>query len=158
ISLSPALITVARGSDYNGPVAYLQDSDNDPNETYQVIIAWGDDTISTTNFSGGSGSWSGTPAYGEPVYATPGNPRVTVTVVDEGGSMATTTFPASVTDDLTVSARDPITLNEGDQFSDMVATFRGGQGNISGTINWGDGSILDDAIIMSGCFVLGAHQ
>lgn len=62
----------------------------------------------------------------------------------------------SVSDELTVTPAEGLTVEQGAELSDVLATVEGGAEDQSATINWGDGSATDEAAVEDGA-ISGTH-
>ena len=119
---------------------------------FQATVAWGDGSTQTALVSS-----SGICASHQ--YSEEGNYTFTVTVLDPGGSSATVTGVAAVSDVALRGWNVALSQTEGAGFSGLVALFADpGSSNAAGysaTINWGDGSSSSGTV--SGTSVYGQH-
>ena len=127
------------------------------------------DMTATINWGGaGSGSSSGTISYNASsgVYTVQGsfayaeendsnNPSypISVTITDDGGSTATATSQAVVADAPLTPAGTAMQLSPAAAFQGIVAQFSdadsgGSLGNYTATVDWGDGTPLDNSALI----------
>ena len=108
---------------------------------FNATIDWGDGTTSPGTVSGGGGSFT---VSGDHQYAEEGPYKVTVSVVDDGGSTTSAAGAAKVAD-AALAASCATGPFSGQSFSGPVASFgdanpNGSVADFSATISWGDGS------------------
>jgi parallel beta-helix repeat protein len=153
LTATGASITATEGTSFSGVVATF--SDANPGATlgdFSATISWGDGRTSAGTVSANGGGFS---VAGTHSYASSGPYTVTVSIADVGGSTATATSLALITDaDLTATGIT-ITAVEGAAFSGVVATFTdanpaGRVSDFSASIDWGDGTSSAGAVSADG--------
>ena len=116
-------------------------------DTHTATIDWGDGVVDdcpgdcTISFNAGSGM-----VDGGHTYADAGVYTVTVTVTDSDGGVGSDTLTVTVTGgQITVTPGSDRAIDEGDTVN-LVAGFvdGDGKGNHKATIDWGDGSPVED--------------
>jgi hypothetical protein len=143
LNVSAIAFTAAAGATFSGEVAtFSQPPDVTPGD-YTVTIAWGDGTSSSGTIeppvSGSQTLWvSGTHSY-----ANTGTDSFTVTITNSSGTSVSANGTATVSN--ISSAGQPLSPTEGQSFTGTVAIFSDSNpavtlGNLSATINWGDGT------------------
>jgi hypothetical protein len=135
-----------------------------PPTVYTATIDWGDGTTATagTVTPNRNGVFH---VNGAHVYADEGSHNVSVTIADDGGSMASATSTATVADAPLVAAGVNVNATEGASATATVATFTDANPNapasdFTATINWGDGTSSTGTVAgngVGGFSVGGAH-
>jgi Ca2+-binding RTX toxin-like protein len=130
------------GTAISATVATFEDADpNAAASDFAATIHWGDGSTSTGTIIAQNGGFA---VDGTHAYAEEGNYQIGVTILDIGGSSASTISTASVADaPLTVIAAT-ISGTEGTAINATVATFSDADHNVvasdfTAMINWGDG-------------------
>src|SRR5207302_1667492 len=129
-------------------------------------INWGDGSpTSTGRFSPNAlGGFDISASHG---YGEEGNYTISVTVMDAGGSSASTSASAGVADAALTATGSPVSTIEGAFFSGVVATLSDADPNAlasdyTATIDWGDGSAVGSGTVAanaSGGFdISGSHS
>ncbi|HEX7447899.1 MAG TPA: DUF4214 domain-containing protein, partial [Pirellulales bacterium] len=144
-------------------VATFTDADpNDAPTDYTTSIDWGDGSTSTGTVAVAANGFN---ASGSHTYAEDGAHAVVVTIIDAGGSTASSTGTATVTEPSIVPSPVSIVGHERLALDNVtVATFQHGNGaepasGFTATIQWGDGTSSTGAISESGNVytVVGSH-
>jgi PKD repeat protein len=146
-------VTAVEGASASHTVATFTDAN--PGGTvsdFTATINWGDGSTSSGTVSGSGGNFTVT---GTHAYAEEGTYTVTVSIKDVGGSTASATDTAKVSDAPLTAVASAIHPVEGASASLTVATFTdadpGGKlSDYSATINWGDGSTTTGTITPRG--------
>jgi hypothetical protein len=159
LSPIPRTVTANAGANFTSAVASFTDADSGAlGGNYTVTVNWGDGSPNSTLASGVSVVNSGnrfdvlaTHAYKRYSGASPYT--ITTTVTDNGGATTTVVSTATISDaPIKVSALTSV-ITEGDTVSGVVGTISSANpfalvSDFSGTtINWGDGSAPDVAVI-----------
>jgi hypothetical protein len=166
LSMSPATVSATEGVPFSGVLATFTDANpNAPLTDYSAVIDWRDGTTSAGVIaaqSGGGYTVSGTHTFEAGVFAP------NITVIDVGGSTASTSVTFTVLDaPLSKNDVSDLAITEGATITDPVANFSDGNTNapltdFSATINWGDGTPVTAGTIApdgKGNYnVTGAHQ
>ena len=150
------------GAEFSGAVATFTDADPAGTLTdYTATVDWGDHTSSpgavSANLTGGF------TVSGHHTYSEEGSFPITVSVADAGGSSATASVTASVSDAALTATGTQIIATEGAIFNGVVATFtdadpNGMAGDYLATISWGDGTSSGTvAVNGAGFSVSGMH-
>jgi hypothetical protein len=91
------------------------------------------------------------------VYADAGAYKITVTAKDDGGSMATASYSANVSDGkLTADANKSLTATAGASLSGVLGSFtdeagaQAAAGDFAAMISWGDGSLYSGTVAKTG--------
>jgi hypothetical protein len=91
------------------------------------------------------------------VYADAGAYHITVTAKDDGGSMATASYTANVSDGkLTADANKSLTATAGAAFTSVLGSFtdeagaQAAAGDFAAMISWGDGSLYSGTVAKTG--------
>jgi hypothetical protein len=140
-------VTTKEGSFFSGTVASFTDAAGlEATNDYSVLVNWGDSHKSAgllvANANGGYD------VVGDHLYSEEGNYTITVSIVDDGGSTATVSSTAKVTDAALSAMGLSFTGTKGVALNNvLVAIFddAGGPeppGNYTVSINWGDNSLL----------------
>ena len=150
-----------------GGVKVASFTDADPNAVagdFTATITWGDSTSSAgTVTANGSGGFDVTGAHS---YAEEGSLPISVTISDVGGSTASASATASITDAALQASGANISATEGASTGAVtVATFtdanpNAAAGDFSATITWGDGQQTAGTVVATsggGFAVNGAH-
>ena len=159
-------INAAAGSLFSGVMATFTDADPDATTDWTATIAWGDGQITPGTISVDSNG--GFDVSGTHTYAMGGNFTFSVAIVDVGGSTATVTATATVSQFPLAATGTFLTgLVEGAGFTGAVAFCTDANPasnvlNCSATIAWGDGQtdpgILVPNPMIAGRFAItGAH-
>jgi hypothetical protein len=157
LSGTPVTFTATAGTSFTGTVANFTTSfTGNPASDFTVIINWGDAiTSSGTVFTNGSGSIV---VSGTHTYAAAGTFSVTVTLSDDAPGTATATVTSTgdvgAASGLTAFPRT-IAATEGAAFNGVVASFTDGRGGalpgeLTSTIDWGDGTTTAGTVASSG--------
>ncbi len=152
------------GQAFTGVVASFTDADPTGSASdYTATIAWGDGSTSAgTAQPNGAGGFD---VVGSHTYVEEGNYPASVTVQDTGGSSATATPTATVSDAPLTAAGQNIQAAEGQAFSGAVASFTdldgaGALGDYTASIGWGDGSTSSGTMVANaggGFTIVGSH-
>jgi hypothetical protein len=128
LSASSAPFIVAAGATFTQPVATFVDANPvAPLSDITATINWGDSTSSPGTITQPGGIGTGFVVTGTHSYASAGSNTVTVTIVDDGGQTATTSFTVTVTGGRSFIVLDPSASG--------ALTLSGNAGiNISGTV------------------------
>jgi hypothetical protein len=123
--------------------------------SFNATIKWGDGSPDTQGFVtviGGSPGIADLNVSGSHSYGKAGSFPITITVIDESGGAITLSTTATVSANALVASVPPLTATEGTPTpaSLVVASFTSGTGsepigNFSATVNWGDGTPIDNA-------------
>lgn len=148
-------ITATEGSTFSGQLATFTDSfTGTPASGFLATIDWGDGTTSSGQVAGANGTFT---VSGSHAYQTEGSSPITVTVSDDGGTASATASTTAAVADGDVFTPTAITLGTtaGVAFSGQVAVFNDNivstvAGDLSATIDWGDGSTTDAGTITGG--------
>ena len=167
LSATASPVSTTEGMTFAGQVATFSDSfTQTPASAFTATVDWGDGTTTTGSITGSAGSFT---VSGSHVFAEEGTPTVKVSIVENGAgatASATTSTAATIADgDTFTPTAVTIDATAGAAFSGVVAKFTDSltttpAGNLSATINWGDGSTTDAGTIggASGTFtVSGSH-
>jgi microcystin-dependent protein len=137
-------VSGVEGAGLNATVAIFTDANPHASvDDFTATIAWGDGTSSSGVVFPNGGSFV---VFGSHTYAEAGSYRATANVVDVGGSTATASIVAVVTDaPLTVQGGAAVSGVEGAALSATVATFTDANpdapvSDFTATIAWGDGT------------------
>ena len=154
VTISLSEITVDAGNDVTiieGDAVSLAPAsftDSDPTNTHTAVISWGDgssDDPGVITEAGGSGT-----VDGSHTYLDDGEYTVTITVTGENGAHASDSFTVTVENaDPFVSAGEDTVTTEGAELELTLATFTdaGIEDTHTATIDWGDGSDLEQGTI-----------
>ena len=164
LSIASAPFAATEGISFNGAVATVTDTDNTtPASDFSATIDWGDGTTTSGVVSGSSGQFT---ISGNHTYAEEGAVSAVISIAEDapGAASATATLTAVVADASLNGTPVTLHLSEGVAFSGVVATVsdsnpNGSSGELSATINWGDGATTTGTIA-SGAGVLqvsGSH-
>src|SRR5207249_4487750 len=144
LSATGTNIASTEGSAFSGPVATFHDGNlAAPTADFTATITWGDgNTRDRTSAAQGRGDFA---VSGSNTYAEEDSYTVSVFISDEGGSTASSTSTATVSDAALSATRTNIASTEGSAFSGPVATFHDGNlaaptADFTATITWGDGN------------------
>lgn len=165
ITASPgnAIQTVA-GTQFNGVVGSFTENAAAPLSDFTATIDWGDGSPASTGVvsvgTGGAFDVSASHAF-----ARSGLYTVNITVTDVGGSTATFSVGATVTDPAFQITTSPISAVQGLLYTGILATVAelnpyATQAEFTAAVNWGDGTPLAPAVITgsNGTFhVVGSH-
>ena len=128
---------------------------------FTATITWGDGTTSSGTITEKNGLFS---VAGTHTYTDESTDPISVTIKDDGGSTASTTSTATVTDAALTATALPISATEGVSVTATVATFTDANllattADFTATINWGDGATSSGTITdKNGVFsVAGTH-
>jgi hypothetical protein len=137
-------VSASEGNAYSGVLATFTDSNTGaPASDYTATVNWGDGTTSLGTIRARSGG--GWQVSGTHTYADEGGYTAMVAVQDAGGSTATVSTTAAVTDAPLTGTAHAVSATEGASFNGVVASFtdanRGAAtSDYNATITWGDGA------------------
>lgn len=155
LSIAATTFAPTEGLAFNGAVVTVTDTDTATAAgDFSATIDWGDGTTTTGAVSGAAGQFtiSGSHTYGEEgTYS----PVVSIAEDAPGAASATATLTAVVADAPLSGTPATLSLSEGVAFSGTVATVsdsnpNGSVGELSATIDWGDGATTTGTITSGG--------
>jgi hypothetical protein len=164
--LSPAGLTIqpTAVAAFQGPVASFTDADpTAAAKDFTAAINWGDGQSSSgTVLQDGTGAFH---VQGSHTYAKEGSFKVTVTVHDVGGAVATATTGAVVADAPLTAHGAAVQPTAGVVFQGTVASFMdadptASSADFTATLAWGDGQSSGGTIVQDGAgafHVQGSH-
>jgi uncharacterized protein (TIGR03118 family) len=160
-------VSATEGTTFSGQVATFTDTYTvTPAASFTATIHWGDGASVTVTPTGANGAFT---VSGSHVYADESSQAISVSIAETGAgatASATATTTATVAEgDVFTPAGVTLDTTAGVAFSGVVATFTDVNattpaGDLSATINWGDGSTLDAGAVngSNGTFtVTGSH-
>lgn len=155
LTIAAAPFAPTEGIAFSGAVATVTDTDHTtPAGDFSATIDWGDGTTTSGSVSGAAGQFtiSGNHAYAE---EGPVSPVVSIVEDAPGAASATTTLTAAVADAPLNGTPVTLNLSEGVAFSAVVAIVSdsnpdGSAGELSATIDWGDGTTTTGTIVSGG--------
>jgi hypothetical protein len=168
LSVTPQPFTPTENKLFTGTVATFKDTSHpgSPASNYVAQINWGDGTV--TNGAVQSLGVDSFSVIGSKLYLEGGSYPVSVTVTAAGGITVSANETVSVTDLPLVATGTTQSLNEGDLFNGVLATFTdtnptpGPTSDYTATIDWGDGSVITQGVInpgpSGGFTVTGSHS
>ena len=138
------------GSSFTVSVATFTDMNtSDPSSLFSASINWGNGLTTRGSVTGGNGSFTIT---GSNIYTFPGTYKVITTLVDMSNNSAMATSTAVVSGPVLTAVPITITPSIGVPFTGIVASFfdtntSDSIGNLSATINWGDGNFTTGTVL-----------
>ncbi|HEX5446523.1 MAG TPA: DUF4214 domain-containing protein, partial [Pirellulales bacterium] len=154
LSAAAVDVTTPEFTPFSGVVAAFSDADpNGAAADYASTIDWGDGSTTAGTVVAAASGFS---VSGSHTYAEDGTHAVVVTIADAGGSTATISGTATVTEPSIVASPVTIVGHERTPLDNItVATFLHGNGaepasDFTATIQWGDGTSSTGTISESG--------
>jgi hypothetical protein len=153
LTASGVAIQALAGQPFAGVVASFTDANSTlPAASYAATIFWGDGTTSDGDIQEASSGFSVT---GTHTYALYGAFHIRVVVIDPGGATATTAATATVTAPVQPTSAAAVRATEGTSFSGPVASlvvpaWDHGPGDLTVTIDWGDGHTSAGTLVGTG--------
>ncbi|HEV3339153.1 MAG TPA: SBBP repeat-containing protein, partial [Pirellulales bacterium] len=170
LPLTVAPLTATEGASFTGVVGFFVDEapgfssgEGGSNSNYAPLIAWGDGNTSVGTVVPYQ---NGVQILGTHTYGEDGSYSLAVSVSDFDGDSATASANVAVADaPLSIVSKQDVPFTEGVALARTVASFedtdpRGGVGDYSATILWGDGQTTPGTVVADGAIfdVIGVHQ